>query len=323
MTEWMTAAQYFSDCYLQEARKSAKYAKRMTGFDNLDGTGKFAEDGQKQIFAPGIYILGAPSSAGKSTLALQMSAQLADRGEECFFVSYEMGEQALHRKLIARALFEKKQNKEPVTLLSNTSIRCAGDSNQDINVSVQELADTLNHLRIRCVDWDASTLIKELRSVASKLERPPVVCIDYLQLVPSEDGKTAKEKVDFLLSALRKFQNDTDSTLILISSFNRANGLQAEASFASFKESGNIEYTGDVIWALEPAIEKDEPMSVADKRERQNKIRSLRLRCLKCREGALYEVFFKYHAPYDTFVPCPQQEFFESGRAEHDDIYCR
>lgn len=316
MKEWMTVAEYFSECYLDEARKSAKYAERRTGFDNLDGTGRFAEDGQKQIFAPGIYFLGAPPSAGKTTYALQLTAQLSDRGEECLFVSYEMSVQALCRKLIARALFEKKQNKEPVTLLSNTSIRRAGDSNQDINVSVHELADTLNHLTIRYVDWDASTLIKKLRSFVSGLKRPPVICVDYLQLVPSEDSKTAKEKVDFLLSALRKFQNDTDSTLILISAFNRANGLQAEASFASFKESGSIEYTGDVIWALEPAIEKDEPMSVADKRERQKSVRALRLRCLKSREGALFEVYYKYYAPYDTFVPCPQQELFE-GRTEH------
>lgn len=305
--------------YLAEAAKEAEYAERRTGFDNLDGKGKFEEDGQKQVFTPGIYVIGAPPSMGKTTWTLQLLNQLADRGEPCLFVSYEMGDKALFRKLIARDLFEKKRAGEPVTLLSSADIRRAGVDNEDVNTSVDELAD-IKKLYILRVDWEASELVAKLRKFVKTLDRSPTIAIDYLQLVQSKDAATAKDKVDSLLSALRKFQVDTNATLILISSFNRANGMQAEATFSSFKESGSIEYTADIIWTLEPALEGTESMAEADKRERQKKVRAMRLRCLKAREDSLYEVYFRYHAAYDTFEACSREELFgepETSRPRH------
>lgn len=323
--KFQTAGEYFAERYKAEALKSAEYAERRTGYDNLDGEGKFNRggnrEGQKQFFSPGLYVIGALPSAGKTTWTLQLLSQLADRGEECLFLSYEMSVQALCRKLIARRLFEKRRDGEAVNLVSSGDIQRAGDGNDDVNAVVDELADTLSHLRILNVDWEASTLIKNLREfvrTVGTVKRPPVIAVDYLQLVPSKSDKTTKEKIDKLLSDLRKFQVDTGATLILISSFNRANSQMQEATFSSFKESGSIEYTADVVWALEAAPKSDsEAMSAADKRERENKVRSMRLRCLKWREGSLYKVYFKYHAPYDTFEACFQEELFAEERPRH------
>lgn len=322
MTKWKSVAEYFSSRYVEEAIQAAEYATRRTGFDNLDGAGKFASEGQKQIFTPGIYVIGAPPSAGKTSLVLQLQNQLADRGEPCLLISYEMSVQALCRKLIARKLFEDKQAGESVTLLSSADIRRAGVKNDDVNRVIREFADNLNHLQILNVDWEASTLIKNLRAFTSESQRPPVIAIDYLQLVPNKGKMTAKEKIDSLLSDLRKFQNDTQSTLILVSSFNRANGMMSEATFSSFKESGAIEYTADVLWTLEPLIKGGESMTEADRRERQNKVRAMRLRCLKAREGALYEVYFRYHAAYDTFEACTDTELLEEPEKSKS-RYCK
>ena len=301
--------------YMAAAESDALFTKRRTGFENLDGTGKFELDGQKQIFSPQIYFIGAPPSAGKTTWALQLLSQLADRGEECLFLSYEMGERSLFRKLISRRLFEKKQDGEKVNLLSGSDIRRAGLTNDDVNLVITELAEN-SKLRILRVDWEASTLIKKLYDFVGALDRPPVICLDYLQLVPNKAEKTAKDKIDSLLPLLRKFQVETNSTLILISSFNRANGMMSEATFSSFKESGAIEYTADVLLVLEPVIKGTESMTEADKRERKKKIRAMRLRCLKAREDSLYEVFFRYHAVYDVFVPCSEHEVFEEPDAQ-------
>ena len=320
-TEWKSLAEYFADDYLKEAAKAAKFAERRTGFENLDGAGKFKSDGQLQVFTPGIYVIGAPPSAGKTTWTLQLMNQLADKGEQCLFLSYEMAVQALCRKLISRNLFEKKQAGEPVTVLSSADIRRAGVNNEDINAVVEEFADTMNHLQILHVDWEASTLIKKLYDFAGMLDRPPVIAIDYLQMVPNSNAVTSKGKIDSLLALLRKFQVDTDATLILVSSFNRGNGMQVEATFSSFKESGAIEYTADVLLVLEPAIKNGESMSEADKRERQKKIRAMRLRCLKSREGGLYEVYFRYFASYDTFEPCFRHELFEETNTQPR--YCK
>ena len=300
--------------YKETAAKEAAFCKRRTGFANLDGENEFKADGQKQIFVPGIYVIGAPSSLGKTTFCLQLLTQLADRGEQCLYLSYEMGELNLFRKLIARDLFERKLNGKEVTLVSAADIRRAGTTNADINTSLDSLADA-STMRIKYVgDWDSSTLIKKLYDFAKSINVAPVVCIDYLQLVPapsSRENMTAKEKVDKLLSDLRKFQNDTSSTLILISSLNRASKQDNGITLSSFKESGSIEYTADVIWALEPAIEGDETFAEAERREREKTCRAMQLRCLKSREDSLYKVFFQYHANRDCFVPCAEDKIFD------------
>ncbi|MBR3745874.1 MAG: hypothetical protein IKN27_02830, partial [Selenomonadaceae bacterium] len=59
-----------------------------------------------------------------------------------------------------------------------------------------------------------------------------------------------KPGIDEAVRKLKKFQRDTNTTFIVISSFNRMNYAQ-EISFESFKKSGNIEYTADVVRALQ------------------------------------------------------------------------
>lgn len=296
--------------YKADAEKDAKYAKRRTGFDNLDGVGKFKDDGQK-YFLPGIYIIGAPPSAGKTTFCLQLCTQLADLGEEVLFLSYEMGEKNLLRKLIARDLFEKQRRKLSVTAISAADIRRAALGNEDVVASLDEVGENMPHLRILKAGWHAEELIGKLNAFAKAVERPPVVCIDYLQLIPPEKDMSAKEKIDKLLGELRTFQDKTDSTLILISSLNRANLLSADKriKLSSFKESGAIEYTADTIWALETANDDDEE-------ERKKPVRGMQLRCLKNREGELYEVYFRYYAAHDTFEPCSEEEAAEDSAAD-------
>lgn len=289
------------------AAKDMEAAKRRTGFEALD---------KAQVFAPGIYIIGAPPSAGKSTFCLQLANKMADQGEEVLFLSYEMSVQALCRKLISRKLFEKKKSGEDVTKLAAVDIRRAGTGNDDVNAVVTELADSLNHLRLWNVGWESSTLVKELRSFASSLERPPVIFVDYLQMIQDSKAATPRERIDSLLSALREFQNDTDATIFLVSAFNRANNQQSETSFSSFKESGAIEYAADCLWALEPAIQNGESVAEADKRERKNKVRAMRLRCLKNREGSLYACYFRYYAEFDTFEEATEETVFKEAEQQ-------
>lgn len=315
---WNSVAEYFRNHYVAEALRAAEYVNRRTGFSNLDGLddmGRYDPDEQKLIFTPGIYVVGAPPSAGKSTFSLQWLIQLANRGEECLFLSYEMSVQALCRKLIAYRLFQKRQDGEPVNVLSGSDIRRAGGNDEGVNAVVEEFADTLNHLQILHVNWELKELVRKLRTYVEEHTRPPVIVLDYLQLVPIkiEGVATSKEKIDMLLSWLRKFQVDTGTTVILVSAFNRSSGMQSEATFSSFRESSSIEYTADCLLVLEPAIKDKESMSEADKRERQKSVRAMRLRCLKSREGALFEVYFKYYAAYDTFEPCSKDSLFDDS----------
>ena len=64
-----------------EVTEFKEYSERKTGFDNIDDV---------QVFAPGLYVLGGATGAGKTTFALQLLCQLAARGSQCIFFSFEM-----------------------------------------------------------------------------------------------------------------------------------------------------------------------------------------------------------------------------------------
>ena len=96
---------------------------------------------------------------------------------------------------------------------------------------------------------------------------------------------------------------------IIISSFNRVN-YTTPVDFESFKESGGIEYTADVVWGLQlQAIHAlSDKKNAAEKRDKINEAknaipRKIELACIKNRFGPNYSVCFDYYAQFDLFVP--------------------
>lgn len=311
--EKLSVAEYFKTKYFEDAAFEAQYSLRKTGFANLDGdTEKFKE--QKQCFAPGIYILGATPGAGKTTWAMQLLDNLA-ANETCIFFSYEMSQAKLCRKLIARELFRRKRAGEAILTLGNDDIRRAGINSEDVNRVVADLAKTAKNLHVDEVCWDIDKLLEKILSLTSNLKKPPVIAIDYLQFVPSKNKKaTAKETIDDIMLKLRDYQRQSNATIIIISAFNRANAQKLEASFSSFRESSSIEYSADVLWALEPANGDGEG---AMHETMKKKIRPMKLRCLKNRHGGVYEVFFNYYAAHDYFEPCEKEDSDEGRDYEY------
>ena len=83
--------------------------------------------------------------------------------------------------------------------------------------------------------------------------QPPVVVIDYLQiLAPFDIRATDKQNTDKAVLELKRLSRDCQVPVIAISSFNRENYFQP-VGMASFKESGAIEYSSDVLMGLQYA----------------------------------------------------------------------
>lgn len=73
-----------------------------------------------------------------------------------------------------------------------------------------------------------------------------------------------------------------------------------EISYESFKETGTIEYSADVIWGLQLLLQERTAASVESaKREIPRKIQ---LKCLKNRFGSNYDVGFLYYPNADVFL---------------------
>ena len=287
---------YLVDSFRSDVDEMKAYADRSTGFTNIDSV---------QFFTPGLYVIGATPAAGKTTFCQQLLHQLANKGEMCIYCSYEMSCLELFSKSFARELFKRDRT----TKLTAAQIRRGGTSAELERLIVDLAEKPINFSVFELQDETIDDLIRLLRPLCSDKAKAPVVCLDYLQIVPTKREST-KLGIDETVRKLKKFQRDTNTTFIVISSFNRTNYAQ-EVSFESFKESGNIEYTADVVWALQLDVMNrikggdlvsESRRKIEEAKKRQP--RQIHLKCLKNRQGTNYDCYFEYHSAHDFFEPC-------------------
>lgn len=302
---------FFSHDFDSEIENLKNYANRRSGFSNLD---------QNQFFSPGLYVIGATPAAGKSTFCWQLLEQLAQNGESCIYCSYEISRLELFAKSLARELFKRV----PSTDLTAADIRRGAWSLQLDATRADFAVSKLDLSVLELQDESIDELLALLKPLCRDKAKAPVVCLDYLQIVPTS-RESAKLGIDDSVRKLKKFQRDTNSTFIVISSFNRTNYVHS-VSFESFKESGNIEYTADVVWALQLNLlnelkgyyDVSELRKLLDEAKKQQP-RQINLKCLKNRQGTNYDCFFFYHSAHDYFESCSKEDFKNEYSFTDDD----
>ena len=292
------------------------FINRKTGFSNID---------EKMSLYPGLYVLGAISSLGKTTFVHQMSDQLVKAGEHVLFFSLEQSQLELVTKGLSRLMAQNDMR----TAMSSIDIRHGRFSHDEQKMILGKvLSDysgyTEHEMIVEC-DFSTSVLdiIETVKEYIKKTHVLPIVVVDYLQvLYPMDSRLSTRDSVDMNVRALKELQKDHDLVVILVSSLNRANYL-TPIDFESFKESGGIEYTADVIWGLQLRVMNDEifdkEKGLKTKREKvraakKEKPRKIEFVCLKNRYGeSSYSCYFDYYAQYDYFVPSKSNEFYAGG----------
>ena len=295
----MSVAEYFKTDFFADVENTSRYASRSTGFQNLDAA---------QIFLPGLYVIGAKAGAGKTTWALQLLDGLAANGEFCVYASYEMSRFELTSKILARELYKAYPELSRRLNLSSTNIRRgAGKGLPELNQLAETFFFSKENLHVaELTNTSVSELCKHVRELSEQVQKPCTLAVDYLQIMPSKDVKAStKEKIDDAMLQLKNFQRDTGATVIVISAFNRANANDAE--FSSFRESSAIEYSADVLLALQRRDEGEADNSKVPEP------RPMELKCLKNRFGAPYTVQFSYYAAHDYFEPCEEKKRHSYG----------
>lgn len=304
-TKLISPSFYFNQLVTSDIAKNKLYANRKTGFSNIDSF---------QIFSPALYVIGATPACGKTTFCWQLLDQLAHLGESCIFCSYEMSRLELYSKTLARELFIRNNK----TTLTSADIR-NGSHSTELDDLIIEFCST-NDLKgvhlFELRDESIDDLLRLLKPYCTNKDKSPVVCLDYLQIVPpSADSLSSdKARIDDIVHKLKTFQRETNTTFIVVSSFNRANYAQ-QVSFESFKESGNIEYTADVVWALQlNVVNQLKAANISDSRKlfdvaKKNQPRQVQLKCLKNRQGQNYDCYFNYFSAHDYFQPCDENNF--------------
>jgi len=234
---------------------------------------------------PGIFVIAAPPSAGKTTYVIQLADQVAQLNKTpVLFFSYEQSPYDLWVKSIAR-----------LSKIAGSPIK-----NEDIKEGKQtarvgEAAKTYKGFAkwIKVIEGDRQHTVKRIRLLAQrekmKTGKPPVIVIDYLQILPVDDpGQDKRVAVDFLVSDLRRIARDIGSPIIAISAMSRAEYDKVKMS--GFKESGGIEYGADIASILSVEGEDNE-----------GAVRTVALNIIKNRNGRRGKVGMTYDMTHDYF----------------------
>lgn len=294
--------EYLQEEYAKDVAKFSTFSNRRTGFSNIDNiTG----------FYPGLYAVGGISSLGKTTFVHQLADQLASNGEHVLYFPIEQTPMELVSKGISRTMYRN----DPSSAISSIQLR-SGYINAAVALALEKYKQRCYTLCIAECSF-ATTAVDIKNTVyeyAYRTATSPIVIVDYLQALQSsgEEHLGQREAVDLSLRIFKDMQADLAATVIVVSSLNRANYL-TPIGFESFKESGGIEYTCDVVWGID-LVCMDEHIfdiqgHVQAKREmiKSAKVanpRKVRLVCLKNRFGiSSYSVSFDYFPGYDTFIP--------------------
>lgn len=288
--------------FVQEINESAFAKATPTGFGLLDSS----LDGG---LWPGLYIIGAISSLGKTTFALQIIDQVAkDAGRGCLVFSLEMAAHELMAKSISRITDGlARQDGEKKTMRGITAgARYQHYSESEralINAAFAEYAKFAGNVCI--VEGQGEMDAIKMRLMVEKYTvahdgQAPVILVDYLQIVtPADPRATDKQNADRAVTELKRIARDFKTPVIAISSFNRDN-YSVGASMAAFKESGAIEYSSDVLLALQLAGVGGKDFNVDEaKKEIPRKVELVVLKNRNGQTGA--KIPYDYDARFNVF----------------------
>ena len=260
----------------------------------------------------GLYIVGAISSLGKTTLVTQIADQVASKGHDVLIFSLEMARSEVMAKSISRhTIMEVLQTggdtKNAKTVRGVTAgkryEKYSNTEKEPTKNAVQPYSGYAKHIYITEGVGDLG--VQQIRETVEKHTRytgnTPLVIVDYLQiLAPANERATDKQNTDKAVMELKRISRDFKTPVIGISSFNRDNYNNA-VSMQAFKESGAIEYSSDILIGLQlkGAGGKDFDPTEAKKKDP----REIELVILKNRNGQTgAKVPFEFYPMFNYFV---------------------
>ena len=289
-----------------------------TGFNSLDSL----LDGG--LFS-GLYIIGAISSLGKTTLCLQMLDNIAKSGTDVLIFSLEMAKSELLAKSISRLTFTKSSKQRNIVVSGRTTrdVLTNKQSHDQVAKSISDAIDTYKNEYSKHVyilegvgNYDVKEIRKGIETHINMTGNKPVVLIDYLQVIQPYDNKVVSDKqnTDKTVLELKRISREFDITVLVISSFNRENYYQS-VSLTSFKESGSIEYSSDVLIGLQYSIDLKATREPDKKKEALKnhieKVRSdakdgkpieIQVKILKNRNGSIGNTNLEFYPKYNSFI---------------------
>lgn len=285
-----------------------------TGFDKLD---KLLGGG----LTPNLYVLGAVSSLGKSAFFLQIAEDIASRGIPVLYFSLEMPVEYIAVISLSRQLYRQRTGNGAVPeiseLMNESKIDSFIDGSPEFENSFENIVKTyapcteefyvIERKDIMLRNKSAAFSVEKIRAVTEEFiaknpDSPPVVIVDYLQLLQADDNAanfTERQIVDHNIIRLWSLAHQLNIPVAVISSVSRTNYEKA-IGLASFKESGGIEFSADIVLGMQFPNAGDSSFDLVEAKKANP--RELELVVLKNRYGpGSVSTYFKYYPAHGFF----------------------
>lgn len=255
------------------ARVMGDEGRYETGFPDIDRvTGGFAR--------PGLNIVAARPSVGKSAFARKVIREAAARGDRVLWYSKDQSENQILELEMARA---QQMDSSQVRKLPFER-RIAG---------IRYVRERVWHDRVRLIDRPIP--LPELLTVA-KTEQPALMVIDYLQILDT-GHQDEYESITAASKALKTLAFQLRIPILALAQFNR--GHQAgKPSMTNLRGSGQIEQDADQIYALD----RDTTLNTTEAQEAT-------IYVLKNKTGGAGAVTLHWHGQYASYESATRRDF--------------
>lgn len=232
---------YFADLEAHQSREN-DFQGLDTGFNHLNRV--------INGLTPGLIVLGASPSTGKTTFAKQIADKVVEKHGDaaCLFVSLEQSKEELRVKTLSR--LSGVENRD----IQRGRLDPQSEGWKKIIEAKEEFKAWAGRMQV--LEGDRLTTVDRIRLAALQLRQKTqaarlLIMVDYLQIVPTEESyHDIRQKVNFVTSELRRIGRDLDAPVLAIASVNRASYGNKGGAMDAYKESGDIEFSADVALVM-------------------------------------------------------------------------
>jgi replicative DNA helicase len=188
--------------------------------------------------AGSFYILAARPSLGKSAFTLQVAANVAKQGNPVLYVSPEMTEDQLARRLLSsESGVSYKKIPKPSTM-SQSEVRAIEEAHEKIRLMPLVLDDT------------SKTTLADVRFKAQRMKSKgglDLLIVDYLQLLC--EGDDSKEAVTIVSKGLKALAKDLEIPVWAVSQMSRSSEYRdsKRPTLTDLRGSGHLEQDADAV----------------------------------------------------------------------------
>lgn len=224
-----------------------------------------------------LCVIGAGTSIGKTSFALDIAANIVETGRKTYIVSREMPCESLFDRLVAFEAQVPRRKLGPGI--------CEKEYRQ-AQAAVVRLA--IHPLILDNVSRNVADIRGYLREYERKGQRAEAVFVDYLQLLDGTRTETRNQEVGSISRALKGLAMEFCIPVVAACQLKRIRGR--EPALDDLRDSGEIEQDADTVLFL-----------YGDPPEADARFYSRTLKCAKQRDGALFKIDMPFNGELVTY----------------------